>query len=120
MSDERTIKRSRTLDDLLATEYGVNTHIGPESKVNAVAITVTGLVSNNPNRVGLTFINIGANNVYIWFLNTVGAANGILLAANGGSLSLDWRTDFALLGYDWYGIAVGGASNVQVLEVITK
>lgn len=120
MSDNLIARRARTLDDLLSQEYGVNTHIGPESIVVSVLTTRTPLVSNNPNRVGLTFMNIGVAPIVIWFLNTVAAGNGFLLAANGGSLALDWRVDFALLGYDWYGISPGGPSNLQIAEVITK
>ena len=113
-------KKAQTLDQLLTNEYGVNTHLSPDTKVVAVGVTVTALCGNSPNRVGLTFINLSGANIYVMTDNLVSASRGILLTANGGTLSLDWRTDFALVGYDWYALATGAASNLQVIALETQ
>jgi hypothetical protein len=119
MSDATKPKKAQSLDDLLTQEYGVNTHPGTETGVKAVQTTVTQLCSNNPNRVGLTFLNLGAASVFIYIDNTVGVGKGLLVSANGGSVALDWRTDFTLISNDWYGISPGGPSNLQVIELVT-
>lgn len=120
MSDIPAVKRSRTLDDLLTNEYGVNTHPGPETRPVVVGVAVSQVCSNNPNRVGLTFINLGSNNIYLYLNNGVSATQGILCAGGGGVVAFNWRDDMTLISNDWYATAPGGNTSLQVVEVVTK
>jgi|SRR6267154_2808080 len=119
MSDNATVKRTKGMEQLLLVEYGLATHPGPESGVVAVQTTVTKLCSNNPTRVGLSFHNLGSNNIFVYFNNDPSANKGILVAGGGGVLAFDWRVDMALIPNDWYAIALTGATNLQVIEVVT-
>lgn len=88
-----------------------------ESQVN-VAATVTQLCLGAGDRVGLVFINIGTQDVYIALSASVASFNGIFLSANGGSVSLTVRDDFTLTSRAWYAVANGGMGSVYVLEVV--
>lgn len=100
-------------DEYLRETYG---GLFEPAKVNkatgAVPISVSGF---NPEAVTATFINTGANPVYIWIDDTVSAANGILLGANGGFLSLNVKDDAMLPTENWYAVSPGGASTIAGL-----
>lgn len=113
------MERIRTLSALLEAQLGVNTHPEVNPLPNLAGVTATRILPNNDNRVALTMINNGAFPVWIWTDNTVGANNGILLAANGGANSLNWRDDMSLVANEWWAIAIGGASQMSVLGVVT-
>lgn len=119
MGDNANPKRSATMDQLLTNEYGLRTHPSNESGPQTVGNLVVKLLSNNPNRVGLTFINLGAQNAYLYLNGQVSSTNGIFLAANGGSIALNWRDDMTLITNEWDAIAPGGNTTIQVLSVET-
>lgn len=90
------------------TSYNVN--------VFDVATTPIQILKNNPQRVMVVVQNIGAANVYINFNVNVSSSDGLLLAANGGLISLIVKEDGALVCSEMY--AVGdGTSKLMVLEV---
>jgi len=113
-------KKAQTLDQLLNNEYGVDTYQGSQTGVVAVGTVSTKVIGANPNRVALVFVNNGINNVYLFTDNTVSATKGFLLAGGGGSVTLNWRDDLVLNAQEWWGIAIGAADNVFVMEVLTK
>lgn len=83
-----------------------------------VQLTAGVILQGNPDRVGLVFINLGANDVYIALNSAVSATNGIKVGASGGSATLNVRDDFTLVSRTWYGIASGGTSAIYILEEI--
>lgn len=119
MPDPTTLKRTKTLMELLSNEYGLSVHPGIDSGVVSVGGTVQKVLPNNPNRVGLTFINNSANTMYLNITNNYAAGQGIFLAGNGGSIALNWRDDMTLISNEWDAVCPGGASNLQILEVVT-
>jgi hypothetical protein len=108
------------MDDLLTQQLGVRSQPGPESGTYSVGVAVSKVISNNPTRVGLTFINNSANTIWLWITNNFGASQGIFLSANGGVIALNWRDDMTLIPNDWYAIASAAASSLQVLEVVVR
>ena len=120
MSDVFKASPATTLNDLLKNALGVNSHPGPESGTQSITAVVSKILSNNPNRVGLTFSNLSPNTIFLWIENTVGVGQGIFLSANGGTVGFDWRVDMTLISNDWYAVAPAGASNLSILEVVTS
>lgn len=108
-----------TLRKLLQDQLGVDTHpvINPET--DTADVTATLVANNNPNRVGLNIINLSANVIYVMFDNDVSATRGIRLDANGGALNLVWQYDMAMIGWEWWAIAIGAASAITVIETVT-
>ncbi len=104
-----------------AREYAARLFGGPitENETNPTCLTTaTVLIDGNGDRVALVMVNQGANPVYVATASNVGSTNGILLAASGGSVTMDVTRDFTLPSRRWYGLATGGTSAVYVLEVI--
>lgn len=112
--------RNKTLDDLLTEQLGVQVHPDTINPNPIVGVTATKVVTNNPNRVALSFSNLGNQNVYLWYDNSVSATKGILLAGGGGSLDLNWRDDFTRISNEWWAIAPGGAEPITVDAVVTR
>lgn len=109
-----------TLQEMLNREFGVKTTFRANPLVSSCAITLTKLLSNNPNRLASVLVNLGANDIYIGFDVETSAAKGILLANSGGGINFKWDSEFNLLEAAMYGIAVGGASAIYVLEIVTE
>lgn len=109
---------SGALHRLLQAHYGVKTTYNENPTVSQVAVTVTKVLSTNPNRLGLIITNAGANTVYLSPKNTVAVGAGQVLVPNGGSISFTWLEDFELVSSEWHAIASGGVSNVNIIEVV--
>jgi hypothetical protein len=110
---------SLTLRDMIQELFAVQT-AAKDSVVNVLTTSPPTLVAdNNPNRLSLIVSNVGSNLVYMKFDNDVTAPDGILLVPNGGFISFLWDEDFDVVGWGMYGIADGGASQVNVLEIIS-
>jgi hypothetical protein len=84
------------------------------SNTNAsVLITSTAIVAKNTARLHLVIINDSSNIIYLGIGTAAVANKGIRLNANGGSYEMnDQNLDVQAVN----GIAVGGTSNVTVLE----
>lgn len=107
---------------LSALDRYVNDYVGGRFDVKtetvSIGTTVTQAVPNDFERLAITFINAGANDVHILPNQNVTISRGIVLGANGGFLSLTVRDDLVLVGYDWYGIATTAASDLEVISVL--
>jgi len=98
-------------------KFGVKTRSVP-NPLGAIDVstTVTEIVHGNPDRLSITIVNLGANDVYIAFDREVATDRGILLTANGGFLSLIADEDMELVGYPIFGVTPAGTSRVYVHE----
>jgi len=84
----------------------------------SILVTVTSVVQNSPDRVGLIIFNTGANDIYISILATVSTTFGIRLPANTGAVTMNVRDDFTLPSQPWYAVASGGTSVITVVETV--
>ena len=77
----------------------------------AVGTAATPVVLADPERMSVGFSNVGTTDIYMQPKSAVGLANGILLLAGGGSLTLNVRDDLTLPTLEWwaYSTAAGGA-----------
>lgn len=92
-----------------------------ELESNPTITTTVGVgIDGNGDRVGLVFVNLGANPVYISLNSGVTSSNGILLGQSGGNISMTVRDDFTLPSRRWYAVSTGGNSAVYVLELIRR
>lgn len=83
-----------------------------------VGATFTKIASNNYERMALTIINTGNQNVTILPSISVTTTMGVILAANGGAISLDAQEDLAAVGFEWDGIVSALTSTMTVIETI--
>lgn len=102
--------------DLIAKLYGIRTTptINPETAT--VGTTVVKVLNTNPRRFSFTIINLSNNIVYVGPVNTVSSTAGILLAPNGGQLSLNYAEDLELAANEWFAVASAAGSTVYVIE----
>lgn len=111
------MERVNSLRSLLEASYGVRTTERVNPVTGTVAVTATRIAQNNPRRVGLVVTNTGAASITISPDKSVSLTTGVILPANGSSISMSWDRDFELLSKEWYAIANGAPSSVYVLEI---
>lgn len=109
-----------SLVDVIRKEIGVPT-IDVVSPVGAtVGVASARLLGQNPNRLAAIIINLSANDIVLAPNRAATLTSGILLAPGGGSMSLLWKRDFDLVGYEWQAIAAAAGSSVFTLEMLTQ
>lgn len=111
---------TKTLHELLQAHFGIKTSYRLNPEVAQVEITVTKIVSYNPNRLNLLIVNTGTANIHLSPVNTVTVGTGTILVPAGGTAVFVWDEDFELVGNEFFGIADGAASTIYVLEVYTQ
>ena len=107
-------ERIKSLDELIRSQLGVNTR--PVDSNPDIGTTAQKVLSNNPNRVALTFVNLSANTMYILNDNNVSSKRGIRLSSGGGSVSFTWEYDMHIILWEWHAIATAANSELLVIE----
>lgn len=108
-----------SLADLLMERFKVKTRAveNPEA-LTAASTTAQKVLSNNPNRLAFTIMNLGAEVSYVGLTDGVSTTKGIRLDASGGFFSCVWDEDFQMTGWAWWIIATSGTPAVYALEVV--
>ncbi len=104
------------LSELISSEYGGT--YDARGTVLPVYVAPSRVISNNPDCVSTTIVNLGANDVYLSPEPGVSSTSGVFLSAGGGSMSIDVRSDLVLAGHEWYGVSPGGDSTLFVMRVV--
>lgn len=105
------------LTDAIKGLYGFKAVTRQNPEVLVLQVAVTRFLPTDDDRLAFVIVNLGVNIAYINISNDVSATNGIELSANGGSVAMNFKEDFDMVGSCWYGTAPGGAVNILVLEV---
>lgn len=105
------------IQEIISKQFGAPVQVLQNPLVTQVETTITRLVKNNPNRVGLTIINLGGYPIYLTPTPDPATTKGIYLNSNGGALALNVNEDLILPSYEWYAIAAT-ASACYVIEVV--
>lgn len=105
------------LHELIQDQLGVNVEVKTSSP--SIQNATQKILSNNPNRVALTIVNLGQAAVYIMIDNRVSSERGIRLAGSGGSVSFTWEYDLDLIAYSWFATAPVGVNELLILEALT-
>lgn len=87
------------------------------TSTTSVGVAVGSLVGNDPERIVLVVFNLSVNTVHLGFDADVSSSNGILIAASGGSMTMNVLDDATLVGREIFAVAAGAASNVYALEL---
>lgn len=109
----------KSLADLLAQEYNVRTthRINPHH-VNPIVAAVQPALGANPKRLGFVVLNLGANACWIAPNDRVADDYGMVLVANGGSVTMVWKEEFEMVTLPWYAVSVAApGTNIYVMEI---
>ena len=98
-------------------KFGQPTRMVCNPVVAQCEITPTVLFLNNPDRLAVTVVNLGATAMYVAWDREVSATHGIYLAAGGGTLSLIADDDGELVGHELLGIAITAAVAIFTVAV---
>ena len=107
-----------TTADILRAEYGLGELMEQEFPSVAIsAVTSSEILTPDPNRLSITFINTGTTSIVVRPVGVVSALNGITISPSGGLLSLMWREDTILPTRRWSALALVGAGTMYILTV---
>ena len=104
-----------SLASVIDKRFGVRTQAA--QKTVSLGTTATEIVPNNPDRLGVTIVNLSTNSVYLALDSSVSSSKGILLAPSGGSASFNVEEDYQMVGWAIWGVASGASSAIFVIEV---
>lgn len=85
-----------------------------------IGVAAAQVVANNPDRLGLLVMDLGANTLFVSTLQSVSANAGIQVAPNGGGMALNVDEDFTLVTRLLFGIAPAGNTQLYVLELVRE
>lgn len=88
-----------------------------EDTLVTVGTSPVPIVLNDPERMSLGISNVGTTDVYLRPGVPTAAANGILLLAGGGSLTLNVRDDLTLPTQAWYAYSVSAGGSVYAVSI---
>jgi hypothetical protein len=101
--------------DWLIKQYG-----GRLREDESTAVTGAGFASvapNDPDACSLLFENTGPFAIFLVTQQNAPASSGILLAPNGGIVSMNLLDDFTLPTKQWFAASPGGASGLYILRL---
>ena len=104
------------VSEILEKKFGVLSGAKENPIVDEVTTTVVMVLGNNPNRLAYTIVNLSDTDCFMAFDTNVSSTHGILLTANGGSMSLRIEEDFELTCWAVYGISTAANKDIYVIE----
>ena len=107
-------------DETTAGRFAISRWGGPTtSKLTSVTVgtTASRIVLNNPRRVKLTLLNLGASDVYVGFDSSVTTSAGIKLVASTGFLESNASDDGEEVLSEYWAISAAAGNTVMVSEV---
>jgi hypothetical protein len=108
------------LKNMLEREFGINTREQRNPLVAVVGVAPVRVLSNNPDRLAWTIINLSGSDIALNFDRTVGPLNCILLGAGGGGVNFVWDEEFELVGTEVWAVAPIAGCNILALEIIAE
>ena len=110
---------AKTLNDLITEKFGVSTQFKINPLVNQLGTSKEKILNNNPNRIAYVLINLSPNSIYVLPDEEVSESRAIKILGGGSKFSMNYETDFHLVGVGLYGFAEVDASQIMVLEILT-
>lgn len=107
-------------DQTTAGRFAISRWGGPTTpKLTSVTVgtTASRIVTNNPRRVKLTLLNLGASDVYVSFDSSVTTLAGIKLVAATGFLETNASDDGEEVLSEFWAISASASQTVMIAEV---
>ena len=102
---------------LLTQQYGLSSSPLIRTRTVSVGTSPTQIANNDPSRVELVVVNNSSGPCEVDRSPQVSATQGVVLAASGGILTLDFRADLTWPTAAEYAVCANASSPVTVYEV---
>jgi hypothetical protein len=103
-----------TTRDLINKLYGTNTFDKDDPMgVTSIAQSPTQFLDNDPQRIQLTIINTGTNDMMIWTDASVSPTKGIRIAGSGGSYEIDFTRFGTYPTRTYWAYGIGGTTTIS-------
>lgn len=107
-------------DETTAGRFAISRWGGPTTpKLTSTTVGTTAIriVTNNPRRVKLTLLNLGASDVYVGFDSSVTTSAGLKLVAATGTLESNASDDGEEVLVELWAISAAAGQTVMISEV---
>lgn len=107
-------------DETTAGRFAISRWGGPTTpKLTSATVgtTASRIVLNNPRRVKLTLLNLGASDVYVGFDSSVTTSSGLKLVASTGTLESNASDDGEEVLVELWAISGTAGQTVMISEV---
>ena len=107
-------------DETTAGRFAISRWGGPTTpKLTSATVgtTASRIVTNNPRRVKLTLLNLGASDVYVGFDSSVTTSAGLKLVASTGTLESNASDDGEEVLVELWAISGTAGQTVMISEV---
>lgn len=105
------------LQEIMDKRWGIRLRPEFNPKIFAITTTQQKVLNDQPDRLTILFLNLGANVAYAHTTGEVSSALGIYLDKNGGGIEMTWELYGYLVGQEWW-IVGAGATNVYVIAIV--
>ena len=109
-----------TLRELINEKLGIRTRSDDQTGTGVTSTTDAIVLRDDGARVALLFINLGSTAIHIRPRRPATTTIGIRLAPNGGFASMNWETDFTLVGLEWHAVAASLTPELYVLQELIE
>lgn len=110
---------AKNLYEITEKLFGTRTSYQINPLVTKVQNTVTPILKADPTRLSVVIVNLGNVSMYISPDNNVSNAAGVLVAPNGGQVTMIMRDDMELLNQAWYAIANAPNTSIFIITVVS-
>ena len=109
-----------SLQAAISRELGMRTRTAENRETEAMTTSAAVLLRADSGRLAALVVNLGAEAVFIRPNGIPSATVGIRLAPTGGSLSMNFREDFSIVGKEWQGLTASATSTLYVAEELLE
>lgn len=106
-----------TAAELVAKSLGISGDVAIITANPTVGTTAAKVLKLAPARVEVVAINLSTNACYIAPTAAVSSTNGILLAAGGGSVTIEVNDDLTLPTQSWWAVCAAASSQLYTQEL---
>ena len=104
--------------DLINAVYGIRTTTLQNQLTNSVGTTPTKILKRNPCRTSILITNLGTTDIIVNNTPEVSLTRGIPVEAGGGSMVLQFDSDFHMVTDEYYAISSVLNSSILVFEQV--
>jgi len=109
-----------TIRDLLNAYYGVAIVQRFQRDADLIGTSVQRILKQDPSRIAFSLVNTGTFDIGLRPVGQPTAQKSFIIAANGGTLTGDWREDGELISQEWTGLAAGGTGSLLIVEILIE
>ncbi len=110
----------QSLHEAIARDLGMRVRTAENREDESINTTASICARSDGGRLALTIVNLGSNAVYLRPGAAPSSTVGIRLSDGGGSMSMNYRDDYSVVGKEWQAVTASGTTTLYVAEELLE